>query len=616
MTHSERIGEQLIASGDVSPEELNTALAKQTRSKDKLGQILLTTTRINPLRLYETLAKQQAVEHLNLDQQPPDASLLSYDLLPEYIARRFVPVRLEGNTLTIACCNIDEDLRSWAQQIYPHQLVFALTPPRDIRLTIHRAFHEQISQHSLQHLAQQFPDLSAYQTITARQRLILLLLLASFVSALAIFPHGTLVFSLCLANLFYLVTIAFRLLLYGVSPTRNPASSAPQDPRDDTLPFYSILIPLYKEQDGIPHILNAMRQLDYPASRLDIKLVVEADDTLTIEAIKRARPEPYFEIIRVPYSHPRTKPKACNYALTFARGDYVTIYDAEDVPEPLQLRKAVAAFQSAPPDVICLQARLNYYNWNETLLSRLFAIEYATLFDVMLPGLQALHIPIPLGGTSNHIHLKRLRDIGDWDPYNVTEDADLGVRLSLLGYRTQILDSITLEEAPITLAAWINQRSRWIKGYMQTWLVHMRHPITLYRRISRRGFWGFQFFIGSPSLVFLASPILWLLTLCWSLDLIPVEALPDWLIHTCLAMLVVGALTQLLYAIRAVRGWNWHSMTPVILIFPFYWLLHSAASFKALWQLMTRPHFWEKTTHRITKVNTVHAIEKIRQITS
>src|SRR5664279_140422 len=248
--------------------------------------------------------------------------------------------------------------------------------------------------------------------------------------------------------------------------------------------------------------------MDYPRSKLDIKLVLEADDAQTIEAAKALALEATFEIIRVPHSLPKTKPKACNYAIQMARGEYLTIYDAEDKPEPDQLKKAIVAFRKGGANTACVQARLNYFNAEENWLTRMFTLEYSLWFDMFLPALDRLSVPIPLGGTSNHFDLAKLRRVGAWDPFNVTEDADLGLRFAAMGYRVGIVNSVTYEEANSHLGNWIRQRSRWVKGYMQTWLVNMRDPIGLVRRVGVKGFLSLQFFVGGGILSGLAYPFM------------------------------------------------------------------------------------------------------------
>lgn len=603
MDSKPKIGEMLVSSGEIDSDALNDALAAQNKSKDKLGHVLMSLNKINPLSFYKTVANQQNLPFVDLTQEPPDPHLVSYDELCYYLVHQCLPWRIRNGRMVIACAEVTPKLKHWAKQFYHDKAQFVLTTPRDIRHSIDQLFGHEISLETRTRLLEKTPHLSAHVTLYPEQRRVLLSLAATLVILLAAFPYTTLVSLLTLINLFYIATIGLKFILY-LKRNQTPSVSAAdvQKLEDIDLPIYTVLVPLYKEKESVPRILSAIRNLDYPKTKLDIKLIVEEDDEMTINAIKEQKPEAFFEMIRVPYSEPRTKPKACNHALTYARGHFVTIYDAEDQPEPLQLKKAVATFLKEADDVICLQAHLNYYNWHESLLARLFAIEYSSLFDFMLPGLQAADIPIPLGGTSNHINLKRLREIGEWDPYNVTEDADLGMRLAMKGYKTQVLESVTLEEAPITLSPWIKQRSRWIKGYMQTWLVYMRSPVVLYRTIQAKAFWGFQFFIGGPCIVFLFSPFLWALTILWWAGYVPIQTLPNWLLILCHAVLFVGIISHILYAVASIRRWKWKGMQLAALLFPFYWLLHSLASVKALWQLIFRPHFWEKTHHGVTRV--------------
>ena len=205
---------------------------------------------------------------------------------------------------------------------------------------------------------------------------------------------------------------------------------------------------------------------------------------------------PNFEFIVVPDAEPRTKPKALNYALQFSRGEFIVIYDAEDRPEPDQLRKALAAFASGPANLACVQARLSINNAEENWLTKQFTIEYSALFRGILPTLQHLRLPIPLGGTSNHFHTSALKWLGAWDAFNVTEDADLGMRMYRHGYICRMLDSDTYEEAPCRFQSWLQQRTRWLKGWMQTYFVHMRHPLKLWRQLGTGRFLGFQVIAG------------------------------------------------------------------------------------------------------------------------
>ena len=313
----------------------------------------------------------------------------------------------------------------------------------------------------------------------------------------------------------------------------------------------------------------------------------------------------FFDIIVVPAGLPQTKPRALNYALQFARGQLLTIYDAEDMPEPMQLRKASAQFANSPHELACLQAELAFYNPNENWLTRQFTVEYATLFKLILPGLASQRLPILLGGTSNHFRISILRELGAWDPFNVTEDADLGLRLARAGYGTAALDSITYEEANPVFGNWLQQRSRWLKGFLQTWLVHMRSPVLLGQEIGFDGFWAMQamtfglivsalfhpFLLGHAAYVILSG------TLALQAVNLPMAILAG----LNIAVLFAGYAFSIYagyYALRRkqIKGW-WF----VLATMPCYWMLMSLAGWMALWQFIFNPFHWNKTTHGLSR---------------
>jgi cellulose synthase/poly-beta-1,6-N-acetylglucosamine synthase-like glycosyltransferase len=345
---------------------------------------------------------------------------------------------------------------------------------------------------------------------------------------------------------------------------------------------------------------------DYPPAKLDIKIVLEACDAETITAASALDLPANVEIVVVPELAPRTKPRALNYALPFSRGEYLVIYDAEDRPEPDQLRKALAAFRDGPPNLACLQGRLSLYNANENWLTRQFTIEYCALFDGLLPTLDRLDLPFPLGGTSNHFRVSALKWLMAWDPYNVTEDADLGARLARSGYLTRMLDSTTHEEAPCRFMMWLRQRTRWLKGYMQTWLVHMRNPAKLWRELGPWGFAAFQIMIGGTVLSALVHPWFYVLA---GLDVAAgafaaqpesVLGLPFWTMAWI--DLVTGYVAAFGVGLFAVRRRGYRFLFWQIPLMPFYWLLISVAAYRAAWQFATAQRFnWEKTEHGVTR---------------
>jgi cellulose synthase/poly-beta-1,6-N-acetylglucosamine synthase-like glycosyltransferase len=369
---------------------------------------------------------------------------------------------------------------------------------------------------------------------------------------------------------------------------------------DTELPVYTILLPVYREGNLLRQLVAGIEALDYPRGRLDVKLLLEEDDLETQEAASRLALPSYVECLVVPDVGPRGKPRACNVGLAHARGDLLVIYDAEDRPERDQLRKAAAAFgELRGTDIVCLQAKLNYFNRSYNALTRLFTAEYSMWFDLLLPGLQSLDAVIPLGGTSNHFSVECLRELGGWNSYNVTEDADLGVRIYQAGWKTAILDSTTYEEANSRYGNWIRQRSRWVKGYMQTYLFYMRHPMRLARQTGLRAFIVFQLFVGAGSLCLLINPFYWALTAVWYLTHLGIiqQSFPWPVLYLGTMGLFIGNAAFVLTAIAGCYSRRNYGDVKWVLLMPAYWLLMSIAAWKAFVQLCYKPSYWEKTVH-------------------
>ncbi len=335
--------------------------------------------------------------------------------------------------------------------------------------------------------------------------------------------------------------------------------------------------------------------------------------------LKRSLPA-HMEVILVPPAGPQTKPKALNYALAFARGELLTIYDAEDIPHPGQLRSAAAVFAASDPRIACLQAELTFYNPSENWLTRQFTAEYAWLFGRLLPMLARLDLPILLGGTSNHFRTDVLRSIGAWDAYNVTEDADLGLRLARFGYRAGMLASRTYEEANCHLGNWMSQRARWLKGWMQTWLVHMRSPARLKADLGNRGFWTAQALLLGVIISALFHPAFLVLTVwsIWSGEFFPAQG--NWLLVLAtgisLAVLTAGYASAIYAAHLGLKRLGKRRWLGTLLTMPAYWLLISAAAWLALWQLIVAPFHWNKTAHGISRAPAGPAARRRAVLTS
>lgn len=445
---------------------------------------------------------------------------------------------------------------------------------------------------------------SAVERTTQNQRLVLLALLLAVVG-LAIF-NG----SLLLIGITSVITILYFMdLLFNMFLIYRSFQSYSEIVVDDHTvgrrhhwPTYTILCPLYKEVPIVPQFIAAMEAIDYPKSKLEVLLLLEEDDSETIHIISNMNLPKFFKIVVVPNSMPKTKPKACNYGLRMATGDYCVIYDAEDIPDRLQLKKAVLAFDQTGNLTGCIQAKLSYYNWDQNLLTRLFTLEYSLWFNLILTGLQSIKAPIPLGGTSNHFRTNVLRDLGGWDPFNVTEDADLGIRLAKHGLQTAILDSTTMEEANSEFNNWLKQRSRWVKGYMQTYLVHMRDLSQFGKNSTRIDMVTFQLVIGGKVLSMLINPILWIMTVSYFVfrpEIGPfIESIyltPVFYVGT--VALILGNFMYLYYYMMGAARQGRPELIAYAIFVPLYWLMMSLAAYYALRDLLVRPFHWHKTKH-------------------
>ncbi|MBT3376552.1 MAG: glycosyltransferase [Lentisphaerae bacterium] len=445
-----------------------------------------------------------------------------------------------------------------------------------------------------------FPQ--AVETLVPWQRVAMVLIILGLLAAAVVDFRTELLVLNIVCSIFYLASSLYRVLMIDLSLRHEREVTISKEEIGEWTggwPSYLIQIPMYHEGDVLPTLVKGLSQLDYPKDRLEIRLLIEEDDPETMDVAQALDLKPPFVIYPIPVSHPRTKPKACNVALANTDADFLVIFDAEDRPEKDQLKKAVLAFTKSPVKVACIQAKLNFYNPDQNFLTRCFTAEYATWFDLCLPGLDCLKAPIPLGGTSNHFKLDVLKHLGGWDEFNVTEDCDLGLRLFAAGWQTRVLDSTTWEQACPSVPFWISQRSRWVKGYMQTYLVHMRSPWSLFRRIGLWNFIQFQLLIGGTPLCQLISPFYWLLALLW-LILQPVGLevyFPGPIFAIGAVCLFAGnfifAYTSGIACVR--RGFG--HLAKYGLAMPAYWVLLSIGAWKGFLQLLTRPHHWEKTKH-------------------
>jgi len=473
--------------------------------------------------------------------------------------------------------------------------------------------HKKFITHSSLH-----HDTSALHVLQTWQKYFIIAALALCALALSINLLNTSIIFLGVLTTLYFFDVLFNLYMV-IKTLHFPVEINVTDKelaqlKDKDLPIYTVFCPLYKEAHMIPQFVKAMDTLDYPKEKLDIMLLLEEDDKPTIKAAQDYNLPKHIRIVVVPDSFPKTKPKATNFGLAEALGEYSVIYDAEDIPDPLQLKKTLIAFQRSDDATVCIQAKLNYYNPHQNLLTRVFTAEYSLWFDLVLPGLQSVAAPIPLGGTSNHFKTSYLHELEGWDSFNVTEDCDLGIRLAKKGYKTAIVDSVTMEEANSHLGNWVYQRTRWIKGYMQSYLVHMRNPREFFKT-NPRHFIAFQLVVGGKILSLFINPLMWLITILYftfraTLGVQIEKLFPDPILYMGLFSLVIGNFLYLYYYMIGCAKRKEYALIKYVYIVPLYWLAMSYAAWKALIQLMHKPHFWPKTTHGLhLQTAKVHALD-------
>jgi glycosyltransferase XagB len=456
---------------------------------------------------------------------------------------------------------------------------------------------------SISGFADRVPLMSARNLVSRGQRNFLAGLLIVVVIGLVLNARFTIAAIVGFFTLLYLIAVAYRSYLFTRS-SRSDALEIVTDEEaltvpDSELPFYTILLPVYDEASVIINLVENLAQMDYPANRLEVLILVEEDDQETFGALRAAQPPPQFKLVVIPPAEPRTKPKALNFGLTLARGDIVAIYDAEDTPDILQLRRAAVALSRYGSEVGCMQSQLSYRNATQNIITRWFTVEYAMWFSFFLPGLVTLGAPIPLGGTSNHFRRSALRALGGWDPYNVTEDCDLGIRMFREHYRIKVLESTTLEEANSDFVNWAKQRSRWYKGYLQTFLIHLRSPRELKNETGLRGIFHLWAFVGGTPILAIVNPIFWILTLAWFVaqPLIVKEIFPAPVYYVGLALWAFGNFLLWYLTVLTARHTRSVGLVLAAMFVPIYWVMMSIAALKAMWQLLATPSFWEKTAH-------------------
>lgn len=588
------VGASLLREGVVAPDEMVAALSHRGREAGRLPDVLRARGLVVERDLLGVDARNHGIRVVDLDSALPDPRLIDAVGVQDCLRHGLVPWQRVGD-VTIVATSRPEEFRRLRPMLEARlgPVAAGIASARAILSAIHARRGDQLARAAETRVAaaescRSWPRLHRSPRAMGCLGLVLAgLTFAPLATGLAALAFAVLSLA-CLTVLKIAATLAE---LRAAMPASEPVSDA-------IPPVMSIIVALYREGDIAPRLVRRLARLDYPAELLDVILAVEAEDTVTLDALAQAELPPWMRVVIVPEGQVKTKPRALNHALDHARGAIIGVYDAEDAPEPDQLRKVVARFQRSGPDVACLQGMLDYYNPRTNWLSRCFTIEYAGWFRLVLPGLARLGLVVPLGGTTLFFRRDVLDSLGAWDAHNVTEDADLGIRLARHGYRTELIGTVTMEEANCRTLPWIKQRSRWIKGYMMTWAVHMRAPRQLWRQLGPRGFLGFQVLFLGTIAQFLLAPLLWsflVLTFAFPHPLSAVlPAAAIWIIAGTFflseaANIFIGALGL---------GRTSHGLSLLwVLTLKVYYPLASLAAYKGLLELATRPFYWDKTTH-------------------
>ncbi len=595
------LAQVLLAEGLAEPADLLAALRQEARSEAQLADILLAQGMIDEPALLAGLAAQWRLEAADLELAPPDPRLVSRLGAETCLAEAVLPWKRAGGLTVIASA------RPWEFRALRPRLE-ALFGPVAMALTTRPALEAALCASQAGALRAR-AETRTPEAASCRGRLLLdlrrgLVLAGAGLALAALLAPLAVLAGLALWSVAMLIAGTGLRVAAALAARRAHAEAARgrwERPRPAIarLPVVSLLVALHGEEDVAPRLVRRLDRLAYPHELLDVILVVEADDGAPRAALAAADLPRWMRVLTVPRGTLCTKPRALNYALDFARGGIIGIYDAEDAPPPDQIHRVVQRFHERGAEVACLQGMLDHYNARANWIARCFAVEYASWFRMVLPGLARLGFAVPLGGTTVFFRRDALEAVGAWDAHNVTEDADLGIRLARAGYRTELIDSITEEEAACTPLPWIRQRSRWIKGYAITYATHMRDPARLWRDLGPRRFAGFQILFLSTLTQAALAPVLWsfwLLLLGLGHPLAPWLGWPALLALTVLfltaeaANIAIGwAATSQLARHRHLRVW-----VPTL---HFYHPLASLAGAKAVWELVTRPLYWDKTDH-------------------
>lgn len=586
--------------------EMKVISRKRMRKAAKLGamlqsdlaRILLAHQWITEEQLIKALSIQWSATIIDLDSETPDPRLIDRFGASVCLEHGVLPIRQIGNSILVATSR-PEDFAAFCERLpqRTRPCIMALATDSGIQAAVLSVRRTALARRAERMVPDQLScrklNANAFRRIALAFGIVLVIL-ATISPALAFLP----LFAWALLTLILCTGLKILAAISEIRGWGTVVSADEPGQPGSAPPVISLLVPLFQEDDIASRLVNRLGRLTYPKSLLDVLLIVEEDDSRTRAALSGEKLPPWVRVIIVPPGPIRTKPRALNYALNFCKGSIIGVYDAEDAPDADQLLKVVRHFDRCGPKVACLQGILDYYNPDHNWLTRCFTVEYATWFRVILPGIARLGLVVPLGGTTLFFRKSILQALGGWDAHNVTEDADLGLRLARYGYKTQLIPTVTHEEPNARALPWVRQRSRWLKGYSITWAVHMRNPRRLWRDLGPWRFLGVQIMILGSVSQYQLAPVLWSF---WAMMFGFWHPLTHVMSHS--ATIILGSLFLLSEVVNIVVGiWSVRSPTHRHLAkwvptMHLYFPLGAIASYKALWEVIFRPFYWDKTKH-------------------
>lgn len=589
------IGRVLLAKNWVTEGDLLKAWSIQQVEAARIGEILIGMGKITTDQLYQALAAQHGLDLVGFEIQPPSMNWAVFSAAQTALQQGYIVWRSTKNTLTIAIT--DPNSMTMIRNAYKHlgkSVDFILVKPAGLQRFIAASQDKKLQEAALNCCPRTMSCRSWLRWNTAN--ILGMIAVISLMGTAVFTPFIALYATLICVLMALILLMAFRVsCLFAL---RKQVDTADPPPKPIKRPKVSILVPLFREIAILERLLGRLQALAYPSELLEICFIYEETDTETKAALGALKLPYNMKAIEVPFGQLQTKPRAMNYALDYCSGSIIGIYDAEDAPEVNQIEQVVQKFATSDKNVACIQCVLDFYNTDTNWLSRCFTIEYAILFRLILPALDQLKLPIPLGGTSVFFRRDILEKLGRWDAYNVTEDADLGYRLYRMGYRCSWINAVTYEEANYRMIPWIKQRSRWLKGFFLTAHVHLKNPLKLQRKIGTFAVLAMVCLTIVPWIICPLAPIIlpmWLLS--FGLDLPLYSDLPHWFTNTLIVTFIATEFMSLYLGYRISKTDQHKHLRPWLLTTIFYWPISCFAAYKALFEVFRRPAYWDKSEH-------------------